>query len=93
MCIYKLPHRHDAVRPLHALDVVVGDPHSLGQPLLMALHQALHKGIVGPGVENGESRPMDLIQIYTRLLQTLQTRLHMHTAMCQPHLAAADAPH
>ena len=84
MCLCGLPHRHDAVRPLHALDIVVGHPHSLGQALLMALHQALHKCIIGPRVEDGETRPMDLVQIHTGLLKTLQTRLHMHKAIRQP---------
>ena len=66
--IFAKPYRHDAVRPLHALDVVVGHSNRLCQPLLMALHQTLHECIVCPRVQNGEAWPMYLVQVHAGLL-------------------------
>lgn len=48
---------------LQPVQVVVGYAHSLSQALLLAVHQASAKGIVCPGINNGEPGPVDLVQI------------------------------
>ena len=70
------PHLHDTIGPLHPLDIVVGHPDCLGQALLVALDQALAECIIRPGVQDWEARPVDLVQVHTLLVQSIQTGLH-----------------
>ena len=59
---------NDAMCPAKALLVVVGDAHSLGQAHLLAPGHASAEGIIGPGVDDREARPMYLIQLHALLV-------------------------
>ena len=54
-------HLHDLEGALHALLIVVADPHSLGQPQLLALRQALIVVVVLPAVDDGKAGPVLLV--------------------------------
>lgn len=73
------PHLHYTIGPLHPLDVVVGHADCFGQSLLVAFDQALAECIIGPGVQNWEARPVNLIQVHALLVQSIQTGLHQRT--------------
>lgn len=67
---------NDAMRPAKALLIVVGHAHSFGQAHLLALGHASAEGIIGPGVDDREAWPMNLVQFHTLLVQSLQAVLH-----------------